>query len=140
MAASVSICNNSHICIFNLLEKCFLFLTLHSYSFFLFLYNFSHRLTELNVFLFYLIKSQCYQALWGLVFLPIPGEGLGQMGGLKFFTLLGETTRFSVLGDGGSPSSTCQKFTHPSPTKKSPPSRLPPPNFYHSTKGASSTK
>ena len=47
------------------------------------------------------------------------------MGGLKFFTLLGETTRFSVLGDGGSPSSTCQKFTHPSLTKKSPPVDFP---------------
>ena len=37
-------------------RKTLFILTVHSYSFLPFLYNLSHRLTELNVSLFYLIK------------------------------------------------------------------------------------
>ena len=55
MAVSVSTCYNSHTCISNLLEKCFSFL-LFILTHLSYLYNLSHRLTELNVSLFYLIK------------------------------------------------------------------------------------
>ena len=51
--ASGSTCNNAHICIFNLLEKCFsflLFILHHSYL------CLSHRLTELNSSHFYPVK------------------------------------------------------------------------------------
>ena len=54
-----------------------------------------------------------------LTFSPNPRQ-LSQMGDLKFFTLLGGNNRiFSTEGDGESPSSTSQEFTHPSPTRKS---------------------
>ena len=63
-------------------------------------------------------------ALGDLKFLPTPG-GLSQMGGLKFVKLLGGDNRvFSSGGWGKSP--IIQKFTHLSPTRKGPTSRLPP--------------
>ena len=55
MAASASTCNNSHICMFNLPAKCFPFL-LFTLTHLSYLYSLSHRLTELSVSLFYLIK------------------------------------------------------------------------------------
>ena len=54
MAASLSTCNNSHGCIFNLREKYFpflLFILTHSYIFYT-----SHRLTELNFSFFCLMN------------------------------------------------------------------------------------
>ena len=52
----VCTCNNSHTCIFNLLEKYFSFLLFILTHWLPFLYNLSHRLTELNVSFFYLMK------------------------------------------------------------------------------------
>ena len=55
MAASVSTCNNSHLYIQSPRKMLFI-LTIHSYSFLTFLYTLTHRLSELNVSLFCLVK------------------------------------------------------------------------------------
>ena len=56
MSASVSACNNLHTFILDPLEKSFSFLQFIVTQWLPFLYNLSHRLTELNVSLFYLMK------------------------------------------------------------------------------------
>ena len=56
-------------------------------------------------------------------------------GGLKFLTLLrGQQQGFFYWGDRRNPSPTGQIFTHPSPTRKSPTSRLPSPKAHSPTK------
>ena len=70
------------------------------------------------------------------------------MEGLKSFTFLvgreggggGIERGFLYLGDGGSPSTTGQKFTHPSLTWKSPPVDSPQNFYYPPTKAHSPTK
>ena len=55
MAASVSACNKTHLYIQSTKKMLFI-ITVHFYLFLPFLNNLSHRITELNVSLFYLIK------------------------------------------------------------------------------------
>ena len=55
ITASVSTCNNTHLHIQSS-KKMLVILTVHSYLFFPFLNNFSHRIAELFVLLFYPIK------------------------------------------------------------------------------------
>ena len=68
---------------------------------------------------------------WGTLNFYLPLGVLTQMGGLKSFTLFfWEGGQQGFLGGWGSPSPTGQKFTHPSPTRNSPPVDSPP-NFYY---------
>ena len=62
---------------------------------------------------------------WGTLKFYLPLEGLSQMGGKIFYTF-GGGTRFSLLRGWAEFLLHRQKYTHPSPTRKSPPSRLTP--------------
>ena len=73
-------------------------------------------------------EGQFYQGLRDLKCSPTP-RGLSQMRGLKFLHFSGGQQGFLYWGDRGSPSPNGQELLIP-PTRKSLPSRLPPPNFY----------
>ena len=72
-------------------------------------------------------RGDNFIGLWGTLNFHLPRGSLAKWGAQIFQTWGGGgrgAMRFSLLGDGGSPSPTGLKFTHASTTRKSPDSKL----------------